>query len=65
MNEIMPGEKDINVKIFWNYLKYHNSLFLTKDVIRAKQSKNILLFKKKFLQMKIQKNRYYCKTPRF
>ena len=47
MNEIMPGEKDINVKIFWNYLKYHNSLFLTKDVIRAKQSKNLLLFKKK------------------
>ena len=46
MNEIIPGEKDINVEIFWNYLKYHNSLFLIKDVIRAKQSKNVLLFKK-------------------
>ena len=40
MNQIIADEKDINDEIFWNYLKYQNSLLLAKDLIRVKQSKN-------------------------
>ena len=40
MNEIIAGEKDINDKIFWNYFKYQNPLFLAKDLIRTSQAKN-------------------------
>ena len=66
MNQFIAGEKDINDEKLWNYLKYHNSQFLIKNVIRAKQSKNVPLFKKKVLQIKIQKkSRYYCKNSRF
>ena len=40
MNEIKPGEKDINDEIFWNYFKYQNPAFLTKDLISVTQAKN-------------------------
>ena len=55
MNQFIAGEKDMNDEKLWNYLKYHNSQFLIKNVIRAKQSKNVPLFKKKVLKIKIQK----------
>ena len=43
INEIIADEKDINDKIYWNYFKYQNPLFLVKDLIRAKHDKNVEL----------------------
>ena len=40
MNEITADEKDINNEILLDYFKYHNPLFLVKDLISAKQNKN-------------------------
>ena len=40
MNEIKPGEKDINDEIFWNYFKDQNPSFLAKDLISVTQAKN-------------------------
>ena len=40
MSEIIAGKKDINNKIFLNYFKYQNPLFLVKDLISAEQDRN-------------------------
>ena len=40
MSEIIAGKKDINNKIFLNYFRYQNSLFLVRDLISAEQDKN-------------------------
>ena len=33
-------EKNISDKIFWNYVKYQNSLSSAKDLIRSTEAKN-------------------------
>ena len=40
MNAIIANVKDINGEIFWNYFKYQNTSFLSKDLSRAMQAKN-------------------------
>ena len=40
MSEIIAGKKDINNKIFLNYFKYQNPLFLVKDLISTEQDRN-------------------------
>ena len=40
MSEIIAGKKDINNKIFLNYFRYQNPLFLVRDLISAEQDKN-------------------------
>ena len=40
MNEVIADKKDKNEKIFLNYFKYQNQLFLAKDLLRAKKAKN-------------------------
>ena len=40
INEVIADKKDKNEKIFWNYFKYQNPLFLAKDLLRAKKAKN-------------------------
>ena len=40
MSEIIAGKKDINNKIFLNYFRYQNPLFLVRELISAEQDKN-------------------------
>ena len=40
INEVIADKKDKNEKIFWNYFKYQNPLFLAKDLLRARKAKN-------------------------
>ena len=38
--EIIPDEKDVNYRVFWECFKYQNQSFSVKDLIRANQAKN-------------------------
>ena len=57
MNEIIAGGKNINDKVFWNYVKY--PLFSAKDLIRSTEAKNEQLVNNITDELIFFKERYY------
>ena len=52
-------EKNISDKIFWNYVKYLNSLSSAKDLIRSTEAKNEQLVNNITDGLIFFKERYY------
>ena len=52
-------EKNISDKIFWNYVKYQNSLSSAKDLIRSTEAKNEQLVNNITDGLIFFKERYY------